>query len=246
MFRHLTSFGYQRTAGQAFGFYLFYLVSGILLIWSTSYAAGFVPNPFAPAPTTTTHPAVSTSRVSTSHSGRVVTTSNGGTNVSLPGMSVATGNDGSTNVDMPGLSVQTGADGSTSVNMPGMSVETAPDGTTSVSTGGIKTITAPDGTKTVEPDWSMFGARRGPGLKTILGMIICAAMSLLVLRAKRQLHQVGYLFVALVSVAGALMGGLLIGLIFVAFLTTQLAAASVDAFTDQVPVDDQVPAGAAY
>jgi hypothetical protein len=225
MFRHLTSLGYQRTAGQAFGFYLFYLFAGILLIWATSYVVGFVPNPFVPPPT------APTSRASTSH-GR----SAGSTNVNLPGMAVETGNDGSTNVNMPGLSVQTAPDGSSSVSMPGMSVETAPDGTTSVSTGGIKTTTAPDGTKTVGPDWSIFGFRRGVPLKTTLGLIITAALALLVLRAKRQLANVGYVFVALVSVAGALVGGLLFGLIFVAFLTTQPTAGTADAFADQIPV----------
>jgi hypothetical protein len=169
-----------------------------------------------------------------------VTTSDDGTNVNMPGLSVQTGNDGATNVNMPGLSVETGADGSTNVNMPGMSVQTAADGTTNVSMGGVKTTTAPDGSKTVEPDWNMFSFRRGPGLKTMLGIVICAVMSLMVLRVKRQLGQVGYLFVALVSVAGAVMGGLLIGLIFVAFLTTQPTAGLVDGLADQVP------AGAAY
>lgn len=229
MFRHLTSFGYQRTAGQAFGFYLFYLFAGILLIWSTTYLIGFIPNPFAPAP------AVTTSSTSSSHG-----KSNGSTNVNLPGMAVETGNDGSTNVNMPGLSVQTLPDGSTSVNMPGMSVETAADGTTSVSTGGVKTTTAPDGTKTVSPDWGMFSVRRVFPIKTTLGLIITAALALLVLRAKRQHANVGYLFVALISLAGTFMGGLLIGLIFVAFLTTQPDRTFADGSLDQLP------AGAAY
>lgn len=229
MFRHLTSFGYQRTAGQAIGFYLFYLASGILLIWATNYTVGLATSAFGPTSTT--------NRVSTSRGVSTLSTPNGATTVNLPGLSVESAPDGATNVHMPGLSVETAADGSTNVGMPGMSVKAAADGTTSVSVGGIKTTTAPDGSTTVGPDWGMFGLQRSSQRKTMFGIILTAALALLVLRAKRQLGRVGYLIVTLVSLAGALMGGLLIGLMFVAFLTTQPDAGNVDSLPEQIEAD---------
>ena len=86
----------------------------------------------------------------------------------------------------------------------------------------------------------MFSVRHAFPIKTTLGLIITAALALLVLRAKGQLANVGYLFIALVSLAGTFMGGLLIGLIFVAFLTSQPDHTFADSPTDQIP------AGAAY
>ena len=52
---------------------------------------------------------------------------------------------------------------------------------------------------------------------------ICPVLALVVLHAKGQLGNFVYLFVAVLSVAGAAVAGLLLGLVFVAFLTTRPA-----------------------
>ncbi len=78
-------------------------------------------------------------------------------------------------------------------------------------------------------------------LSSALAVGLTALLSLLVLRAKGHLHDVGYLLVTMLGMAGALAGGgLIVGLMFVAFLTTQPAAAPL------VVETREAPAGATY
>ena len=66
-----------------------------------------------------------------------------------------------------------------------------------------------------------FGFDAGLGFGSVLAVVMTAVLSLLVLRAKGLFGHVGYLLVGLLSLAGAVAGGLILGLIFVAFLTTR-------------------------
>lgn len=68
------------------------------------------------------------------------------------------------------------------------------------------------------------GYEQGLQFGTALGMMLTALLAFLVLKAKGLLRHAGYLLVGLLSVAGAAAGGLLLSLIFVAFLTTRHAA----------------------
>jgi hypothetical protein len=68
-----------------------------------------------------------------------------------------------------------------------------------------------------------FGFERGLMLGSFVAIGICPVITFAILRAKGLLRHVGYLFVAVLSVAGAAAGGLILGLIFVAFLTTRRA-----------------------
>ena len=52
---------------------------------------------------------------------------------------------------------------------------------------------------------------------------VCPVMAFIILGAKGLLSHLGYVAVAVLSVVGAAVGGLLLGLIFVAFLTTRPA-----------------------
>ena len=52
---------------------------------------------------------------------------------------------------------------------------------------------------------------------------ICPVMGFIILGAKGLLSHLGYVAVAVLSVVGAALGGLLLGLVFVAFLTTRPA-----------------------
>ena len=70
----------------------------------------------------------------------------------------------------------------------------------------------------------MNSYEQGLQFGTVLGITLTAVLSLLVLKAKGLLRHVGYLLVGLLSVAGAAAGGLLLSLIFVAFLTTRHSA----------------------
>jgi hypothetical protein len=56
-----------------------------------------------------------------------------------------------------------------------------------------------------------------------LAVVSCPLLSFAILRAKGLLSNVMLLIVAVLSVAGAAAGGLIIGLLFVAFLTTRPA-----------------------
>ena len=58
---------------------------------------------------------------------------------------------------------------------------------------------------------------------TIFAIIACPVLSFAVLVKKGLLGHVGYVLVAVLSVAGAAVAGLIVGLIFVAFLTTRPA-----------------------
>ena len=84
---------------------------------------------------------------------------------------------------------------------------------------------------------AMLGALSGPltgnsgfegGLLvgTIFAIVACPVLSFAILYKKGLLRHVGFLLVALLSVAGAAAGGLLLGLIFVAFLSTRHAVQS--------------------
>ncbi len=66
-----------------------------------------------------------------------------------------------------------------------------------------------------------FGFEGGLTLGTVGAVIVSPIMALLVLRAKGLFGHIGFLLVALLSGVSAAFGGLLLGLIFVAFLTTR-------------------------
>ena len=58
---------------------------------------------------------------------------------------------------------------------------------------------------------------------TIFAVVACPVLSFTILFKKGLLTHIGYVLVAVLSVTGAAVGGLLLGLIFVAFLTTRPA-----------------------
>jgi hypothetical protein len=58
---------------------------------------------------------------------------------------------------------------------------------------------------------------------TIFAVVACPVLSFAVLIKKGLLGHIGYLIVAVLSVAGAAVLGLILGLVFVAFLTTRPA-----------------------
>jgi hypothetical protein len=61
---------------------------------------------------------------------------------------------------------------------------------------------------------------------TVMAIVVTPLMAFGVLYAKGLLRHIGFLLVAVLSVAGAAIGGLILGLLFVAFLTTRPAASS--------------------
>jgi hypothetical protein len=69
------------------------------------------------------------------------------------------------------------------------------------------------------------------GLKVgmVFAIFLSAVLSFAILRAKGQLRNVLYLLVGLLSVGVAWLGGLLFGLLFVAFLTTRPVNPKIDA-----------------
>ena len=84
---------------------------------------------------------------------------------------------------------------------------------------------------------AMLGALSGPltgnaGFEggmlvgTIFAIVACPVLSFAILYKKGLLRHVGFVLVALLSVPGAAAGGLLLGLIIVAFLTTRRAVQS--------------------
>src|SRR5689334_567476 len=79
------------------------------------------------------------------------------------------------------------------------------------------------------------GMQAGLMVGPVFAVVLTAALSFVVLRAKGLLGHVGYLLVGLVGVAGAVVAGMLLGLVVVAFLTTRPAGTSVDA--EARPVD---------
>ena len=68
---------------------------------------------------------------------------------------------------------------------------------------------------------SGVGFDSGLMIGTVGAVIMSPTLSLLVLRAKGQLGHIGFLLAALLSGVGAAFGGLILGLAFVAFLTTR-------------------------
>ena len=66
-----------------------------------------------------------------------------------------------------------------------------------------------------------FGFEGGLTLGTIGAVIISPVLALLVLRAKGLLGNIGFLVLALLSGGAAAVGGLILGLIVAAFLTTR-------------------------
>jgi hypothetical protein len=68
---------------------------------------------------------------------------------------------------------------------------------------------------------SGVGFDSGLMIGTVGAIIMSPTLSLLVLRAKGQLGHIGFLLAALLSGVGAAFGGLILGLAFVAFLTTR-------------------------
>jgi hypothetical protein len=60
----------------------------------------------------------------------------------------------------------------------------------------------------------------------VMAMVVCPLLSFAILFAKGQMRHIGFLLVAVLSLAGAAFGGLIIGLLFVAFLTTRPSASS--------------------
>lgn len=73
------------------------------------------------------------------------------------------------------------------------------------------------------------GMQVGLKVGTIFAVFLTAVLSFAILRAKGQLKNVLYLLVGLLSVGAAWLGGLLFGLVFVAFLTTRPASPEIDA-----------------
>ena len=73
------------------------------------------------------------------------------------------------------------------------------------------------------------GMQVGIKVGTVFAVILTATLTFLILRAKGQFRNVLYLLVGLLSVGAAWLGGLLLGLIFVAFLTTRAADPAIDA-----------------
>ena len=73
------------------------------------------------------------------------------------------------------------------------------------------------------------GMQVGMKVGTIFAVFLTAVLSFAILRAKGQFRNVLYLFVGLLSVGAGWLGGLLFGLIFVAFLTTRPANPEIDA-----------------
>ena len=67
------------------------------------------------------------------------------------------------------------------------------------------------------------GFEGGMLVGTIFAVVACPALSFAILFKKGLLGHVGYVLVAVLSVAGAAVAGLILGLIFVAFLTTRPA-----------------------
>ena len=68
------------------------------------------------------------------------------------------------------------------------------------------------------------GFEGGMAIGAAFAIGICPVMAFVILGAKGLLGHLGYVAVAVLSVVGAAVGGLLLGLIFVAFLTTRPAA----------------------
>ena len=81
-----------------------------------------------------------------------------------------------------------------------------------------------------------FGAKVGG----IFAVLLTLTLSFAILRAKGLLGHIGYLIVGLVGTASAVFLGMLLGLVFVAFLTTRPASTSMDAIAG--PADEGVPA----
>jgi hypothetical protein len=73
------------------------------------------------------------------------------------------------------------------------------------------------------------GVQVGLTVGSVFAVLFTAALSFVVLRAKGLLGHVGYLLVGLVGVAGAVVAGMLLGLVFAAFLTTRPVSTSIDA-----------------
>jgi hypothetical protein len=68
-----------------------------------------------------------------------------------------------------------------------------------------------------------LGFEGGMTIGATFAIGICPVMAFIILGAKGLLSHLGYVAVAVLSVVGAAIGGLLLGLIFVAFLTTRPA-----------------------
>jgi hypothetical protein len=73
------------------------------------------------------------------------------------------------------------------------------------------------------------GMQVGLTVGTVFATIFSGLLSFLILRAKGQFRNVLYLLVGLLSIGAGWLGGLLFGLIFVAFLTTRAADPAIDA-----------------
>ena len=65
------------------------------------------------------------------------------------------------------------------------------------------------------------GFEGGLAIGATVAIGICPVMAFIILGAKGLLGHLGYVAVAVLSVVGAALGGLLLGLVFVAFLTTR-------------------------
>jgi hypothetical protein len=81
-----------------------------------------------------------------------------------------------------------------------------------------------------------FGAKVGG----IFAVLLTLTLSFAILWAKGLLGHIGYLLVALLGTASAVLLGMLLGLVFVAFLTTRPASTSIGAIAG--PADEGVPA----
>jgi hypothetical protein len=75
---------------------------------------------------------------------------------------------------------------------------------------------------------SGFGFEGGLALGTTVAIGICPVLAFSILGAKGLLNHLGYVFVAVLSVVGAAIGGLILGLVFVAFLSTRRAVSFPD------------------
>ena len=67
------------------------------------------------------------------------------------------------------------------------------------------------------------GFEGGLAIGATVAIGICPVLGFIILAAKGLLSHIGYVAVVVLSVVGAVIGGLLLGLVFVAFLTTRPA-----------------------
>lgn len=211
MFRHLFDFRRQRTTVEALGFYLFHLVVGAILVLATAALAGTVTDGPSPAPLAVTRPTEGATTVSDGRT-TIVASADGTTTVTV--------GDGARS----DAEVVIAADGSASVkSRSGSPIVSNSGDSTSVTVDGVRIVVSADGSTSVHsPSVGPNSVRDLVGVA--VAVLFAATVSLLVLRGKGHLGDVGYLLVVAASLVAAAIGGLALGLPFAAFLSTRPAA----------------------